>query len=78
MHQMILSVVESLSGVYSEEKSSNSTQRRWSLKQESEGSFREKIPDGIYLAVAERLLVVFLIGIGYNGYYHVYRINSRN
>nr|XP_027078658.1 uncharacterized protein LOC113701943 [Coffea arabica] len=51
--RMILSVVESLSGVYSEEKSSNSTQRRWSLKQESEGSFREKIPDGSIVAIED-------------------------
>ncbi|KAL3526718.1 hypothetical protein ACH5RR_011374 [Cinchona calisaya] len=51
--QIILSVVESVSGVRSEQKTSNLAQRRWSMNQESEGSLHDKIPDGSIVAIED-------------------------
>ncbi|XP_052203810.1 uncharacterized protein LOC127809144 isoform X3 [Diospyros lotus] len=51
--EMLLSTVESLSGVSSHETSRNVKKRRWSSDQESDGSVNETVPDGAIVAIQD-------------------------
>ncbi|KAL7193185.1 hypothetical protein ACSBR2_024904 [Camellia fascicularis] len=51
--QMLLSTVESLSGVFSKEASGNVEQRQWSSNQESDRSLDETVPDGALVAIQD-------------------------